>query len=172
MMTDEIAPKTADSQPSSEEQEKTVDRYLEVKGLGFDLQSLLKHVEMKLEVQVDQWMQMVELCEHNGRFQKVRRDKQKELDGMRSHARTLANRQREQEMVEKRNERNQAKMKAKERVLGIVTKRLMTRSPPPVKTVVEKKVIVDKEKLNQMKYLGLTLDDEVLAAGYQSQSPR
>jgi len=75
-------------------------------------------------------------------------------------------------MVGQRNQRNLEKLKAKERVFELVKKRTMTRSPPPEQTKVEKKLVVDKEKLNQLKYLGLTLDDIELAAGYQSHSPR
>lgn len=69
------------------------------------------------------------------------------LDSIRSNARTLANKKREEEIVEKRKIRNMEKLKAKERVLTEPSKRHMTRSPPKDLIKVVKKIIVDKEKV-------------------------
>jgi len=69
------------------------------------------------------------------------------LESIRSNARTIANKKREEEIVEKRKLRNIEKLKAKERAVAEPSKKQMTRSPPPDLIKVIKKFVVDKEKV-------------------------
>lgn len=143
-------PLTMSEQPKeqiNDEGDHAYDMHLEVSSLGPGMEGLLKYIQIELDKHVDEWADIVEHFYDDFKFQRVRKAKQKELDALRSHVRTMANKAREQELIDKRNQRQLEKMNAKSKVPDTSVKRVKTRSPPPTKTKIEKQVIVDKDKL-------------------------
>jgi septal ring factor EnvC (AmiA/AmiB activator) len=112
-----------------------------------DLIDLMRLIEVTVKRNVEEWGETCEQYKNDFKFNKMRTDKYRLLDSIRSNARTLANKKREEEIVERRKQRNIEKLKAKERAIAEPSKRLMARSPPPALIKVVKKVVVDKEKL-------------------------
>ena len=132
---------------SRSENKEDADRFLAITKIDKELIDMLRLIEITLKRNFEEWCDTCEQYKNDKHFNKFRQDKYRLLDSIRSNARTLANKKREEEIVEKRKIRNIEKLKAKERTLAEPSKRQMTRSPPADLIKVVKKIIVDKEKI-------------------------
>lgn len=112
-----------------------------------DLIEVMRLIEVTVKRNAEEWSEICERYKNDFKFNKMRAEKYRLLESIRSNARTLANKKREEEIAERKKQRNIEKLKAKEKAIKEPSKRLMARSPPPALLKEVKKVVLDKEKL-------------------------
>lgn len=67
-------------------------------------------IESKTKLTFESWVELSEKYKNDKKFQKMKHDKYRLLESMRSNNRTLANKKREEEIIERRKQRNLEKL--------------------------------------------------------------
>jgi hypothetical protein len=109
--------------------EEEADRMFEVTGMCETLVDMNRMIETSLKKTIEEYLELSRFFRNDKKFMKIKQDRYRQLDSVRSNARTEAAKQREQEIVENRKRRNMEKLAQKERVQSVPTKRIMYRSP-------------------------------------------